>query len=99
MSEDQEVRREKIEELAEAMKDGLGSSAPIQLSKEGENSYILNQALYRKLDHERWQEREERRAEDYHQHILKTNRFNLINSVALILSLAIIVTVLVEKVL
>lgn len=75
---------------------------PVQLSKEGENSYLLNQALYRKLDHERWAARNDRQADTqikaHNEHLQTMNRFNLINSVVHFAALAAIVALLVKAV-
>lgn len=92
-------REDRIEELAEAMEDREDQTASaVMLSKEGENTYIVNQALYRKLDHERWNERQDRLVKAQINHIDRVNRHNLINTALFVAALAIIVGVLLGSV-
>lgn len=69
-------------------------ASPVRLSKEGEKRFLKIQESYRLQDHVEWNRREEKRVVLQNAHILKTNRFNLINSVVHFAGIAAIIAIL-----
>lgn len=73
-------------------------AVPVSLSREGEQQWLSDQEHYRAMDHNRWNLRGDKQFQLQEEHVQKTNRFNLINSVVHMAALAAIVALLVKAV-
>ena len=101
MSDDKEVAAKDVDVLIDPDDEiELFKASPISLSKDGENSWLHNQALYRKLDYERHAERQDKYNAAglvaQNEHIRATNRFNLINSVVNFAAMSAIILILLQ---
>ena len=73
-------------------------AVPIKLSEEGEKKFLSLQEQYRRADHAEWNYRENTKLNAQNEHIQKTNRYNLINSLVHFAGMATLIAVLVSVV-
>lgn len=69
----------------------------VGMSKETEREWLALQEYWRGEDHRVWSELQAKQNAEYSAHIGRTNRHNMVNSVAQIVALAIVVFVLIAN--